>query len=160
VLAEIAAAGRTAENSLEQRIRARGAESPSHETPCGAFILRHAWARPVDDAPKPGKRQLRGSTAEKKQESVTEHAFYVITFVATREMIMRLKITPIGNSFGVILPREALAKLKVTGGDNVFITETPDGFRITPYDPEFEAQMNLARRVMKKRRNALRQLAS
>jgi putative addiction module antidote len=72
---------------------------------------------------------------------------------------MKLKITPIGNSFGVILPKEALAKLKVTGGDAVFITETPDGFRITPYDPEFEAQMNAAKQVMKKRRNALRELA-
>jgi putative addiction module antidote len=72
---------------------------------------------------------------------------------------MKLKITPIGNSFGVILPKEALAKLKVTGGDAVFITETPDGFRITPYDPEFEAQMQAAKGVMKKRRNALRELA-
>lgn len=72
---------------------------------------------------------------------------------------MKLKITPISNSFGVILPREALAKLKVTGGDAVFITETPDGFRITPYDPEFEAQMKAAKAVMKKRRNALRELA-
>jgi putative addiction module antidote len=73
---------------------------------------------------------------------------------------MKLKITPIGNSFGVILPKEALAKLKVTGGDAVFITETPDGFRITPYDPEFEAQMQAAKGVMKKRRNALRELAN
>ncbi len=72
---------------------------------------------------------------------------------------MKLKITSIGNSFGVILPKEALAKLKVTGGDAVFITETPDGFRITPYDPEFEAQMQAAKGVMKKRRNALRELA-
>jgi putative addiction module antidote len=72
---------------------------------------------------------------------------------------MKLKITPIGNSFGVILPKETLAKLKVTGGDAVFITETPDGFRITPYDPEFEAQMNAAKGVMRKRRNALRELA-
>ncbi|MGH6853583.1 MAG: AbrB/MazE/SpoVT family DNA-binding domain-containing protein, partial [Methylocella sp.] len=46
---------------------------------------------------------------------------------------MKLKIAPIGNSFGAILPKETLAKLKVAGGDAVFITETPDGFRITPY---------------------------
>jgi putative addiction module antidote len=72
---------------------------------------------------------------------------------------MKLKITPIGNSLGVILPREALAKLKLTGGDAVFLTETPEGFRITPYDPDFEAQMNAAKQVMKKRRNALRELA-
>jgi len=72
---------------------------------------------------------------------------------------MKLKITPIGNSFGVILPKEALAKLKLTGGDAVFLTDTPDGYRITPYDPEFEAQMNAAKGVMKRRRNALRELA-
>ena len=72
---------------------------------------------------------------------------------------MKLKITPIGNSFGVILPKELLAKLNVTGDDSVFITEGPDGFRITPYDPEFEAQMKAAKKVMKKRRNALRVLA-
>ena len=72
---------------------------------------------------------------------------------------MKLKITPFGNSFGVILPKEALAKLKLTGGDAVFLTDTPDGYRITPYDPEFETQMNAANQVMKKRRNALRELA-
>ncbi len=72
---------------------------------------------------------------------------------------MKLKITPIGNSFGVILPKETLAKLKVSGGDAVFLTETPDGYRITPYDPEFEAQMKAAKGVMKRRRNALRELA-
>jgi putative addiction module antidote len=72
---------------------------------------------------------------------------------------MKLKITPIGNSFGVILPKEALAKLKVTGGDAVFLTDTPDGYRITPYDPEFEAQMNAAKQVIKRRHNALRELA-
>jgi putative addiction module antidote len=72
---------------------------------------------------------------------------------------MKLKITPIGNSFGVILPKEALAKLKLTGGDAVFLTDTPDGYRITPYDPDFESQMNAAKQVMKKRRNALRELA-
>ncbi|HEY8030984.1 MAG TPA: AbrB/MazE/SpoVT family DNA-binding domain-containing protein [Methylocella sp.] len=72
---------------------------------------------------------------------------------------MKLKITPIGNSFGVILPKETLAKLKVSGGDTVFLTETPDGYRVTPYDPEFEAQMNAAKGVMKRRRNALRELA-
>ncbi len=72
---------------------------------------------------------------------------------------MKLKIIPIGNSFGVILPKETLAKLKVTGGDAVFITETPDGFRITSYDTESEAQMNAAKGVMKRRHNSLRELA-
>jgi len=72
---------------------------------------------------------------------------------------VKLEIIPIGNSFGVILPKETLARLEVTGGDAVYLTETGDGFRITPHDPEFEAQMDTAKRVMKKRREALRELA-
>ena len=70
-----------------------------------------------------------------------------------------LKITAIGNSLGVVLPKEALARLKVSRGDALYVTETPDGFRLTPYDPAFEEQMSAARRVMKKRRAALRELA-
>ena len=74
-------------------------------------------------------------------------------------MMLKLKISKIGNSAGLLLPREALAKLRVEQGDSVFLTETPDGYRITPYDPEFERQITLARKVMKKRRNVLRALA-
>jgi putative addiction module antidote len=70
-----------------------------------------------------------------------------------------LKITGIGNSAGVILPREVLARLGVDKGDALYLTETPDGFRITPYDPEFARQMEAARAVMKRRRAALHELA-
>ena len=49
--------------------------------------------------------------------------------------------------------------LKVEKGDTVFLTETPDGYRLTPYDPTFEEQMGKAREIMKRRRNALRELA-
>ncbi len=70
-----------------------------------------------------------------------------------------LKLTAIGNSIGVVLPKEVTAKLKVAKGDSVFLTETPDGYRLTPYSPEFETQMTAARNIMKKRRNALRELA-
>lgn len=73
--------------------------------------------------------------------------------------MFELKITAIGNSLGVVLPKEALARLKLAKGDSVFITETPDGFRLTPYNPEFDRQMTAARKVMKKRRAALRELA-
>jgi putative addiction module antidote len=73
--------------------------------------------------------------------------------------MVALKITAIGNSLGVVLPKEVLARLRVGKGDTLFLTEAPDGFRVTPYDPEFEAQMDVARRVMKKRRNVLRELA-
>lgn len=70
-----------------------------------------------------------------------------------------LKLTQIGNSTGVVLPKDALAKLKVEKGDTLYLTETPDGFRLTPYNPEFERQMEAAQRIMKKRRNLLRELA-
>jgi putative addiction module antidote len=52
-----------------------------------------------------------------------------------------------------------LARLKLDKGDTVYLTESPDGYRLTPYNPEFEAQMTVARKVMKKRRAALRELA-
>lgn len=70
-----------------------------------------------------------------------------------------LKLTQIGNSVGVILPKEVLARLKVEKGDALFITETPDGYAVTPHDPAFETQMNAAEKIMKKRRNVLRELA-
>ncbi len=73
--------------------------------------------------------------------------------------MLKLKLTAIGTSVGVILPKEALARLKVEKGDSIFLTEEKDGFRITPFDPLFETTMESARKVMKRRRNALRELA-
>jgi putative addiction module antidote len=70
-----------------------------------------------------------------------------------------LKLRAVGNSTGLVLPKEVMAKLKVEEGDSVFLTETPDGYKITPYDPAFETQMTAARKIMKQRRNALRELA-
>lgn len=70
-----------------------------------------------------------------------------------------LKVTQIGNSVGVILPKELLARLKVEKGDTLYVTETPDGVALHPYDPVFEEQMKAARAVMKKRRAVLRELA-
>ena len=70
-----------------------------------------------------------------------------------------LKLTQIGNSVGVILPKEVLARLKLEKGDEIYITESPDGFRITPHNPEFETQMKTAREIMKERRAVLRELA-
>lgn len=72
----------------------------------------------------------------------------------------QLKVRAIGNSLGVVLPKEILARLNVRNGDSLHLTEAPDGsMRITPYDPRFEAQMRLARQGMAKFRNALRELA-
>ena len=73
--------------------------------------------------------------------------------------MIKLKITKIGNSLGVVLPKEALARLKVGQGDSVFLTEAPDGYRITLYDEELGVQLAEARDIMRKRRNALRELA-
>jgi putative addiction module antidote len=73
--------------------------------------------------------------------------------------MVKLKVTTIGSSAGVVLPKDVLARLRVAKGDTLFLTESPDGFRITSYDPEFEEDMTLARQVMRKRRNLLRELA-
>ncbi|MPR10700.1 AbrB/MazE/SpoVT family DNA-binding domain-containing protein [Microvirga tunisiensis] len=73
--------------------------------------------------------------------------------------VLKLKLTQVGNSVGTTFTKEALARLKVDKGDTLFLTESPDGYRLTPYDPEFEGQMDAARRIMRKRRNALRELA-
>ncbi len=70
-----------------------------------------------------------------------------------------LKLTQIGNSVGVILPKDVLARLRLEKGDTVFVTDAVNGVTLTPYSPEFEAQMSAARAVMKKRRNVLRELA-
>ena len=70
-----------------------------------------------------------------------------------------LKLTKIGNSLGLILPKEVLARLKLAKGDEIFITDAPEGYRITPHNPAFEAQMKAARKIMKRRRAVLRELA-
>jgi putative addiction module antidote len=72
---------------------------------------------------------------------------------------MKLKITAIGNSAGVILPRELLARLRVEKGDHLYATELPDGIKLTPFDPELAEQMEVAERVMREDRNVLRKLA-
>jgi putative addiction module antidote len=73
--------------------------------------------------------------------------------------VYKLKIIQIGNSLGVTLPREALAAMKVDKGDTITLTAAPDGFRVTPYDAETAKQLEAMRAVMKKRRNALKELA-
>ena len=71
----------------------------------------------------------------------------------------QLKLTQFGNSVGVILPKDLLAKLGLAKGDTVYAIEQPDGVRLTTADAEFEAQMAVARQVMKESRNILRELA-
>ena len=71
-----------------------------------------------------------------------------------------LKLTQIGNSVGVILPKEVLARLRVAKGDTVFVTEAANGgITLTPYDPELEEQLELGREFMREYRDTFRQLA-
>lgn len=72
---------------------------------------------------------------------------------------MKLKITRIGNSAGVILPKELLARLRLEKGDELHALETPDGIRLTAFDPELAAQMEVAEEIMRKRRTLLHKLA-
>ena len=70
-----------------------------------------------------------------------------------------LKLKQVGNSVGLVLPKEVLGRLHVGLGDTLFFSEAPDGFRVTPYQPNFDTEMDAMRRVMRKRRDALRELA-
>lgn len=72
---------------------------------------------------------------------------------------MKLKITTIGNSAGVILPKELLARLRLGKGDELLALETPDGIKLTAYDPILAAQMEVAERIMREDRNVLHKLA-
>jgi putative addiction module antidote len=74
--------------------------------------------------------------------------------------MLSLKVTTVGSSAGFILPKEAMALLKVQKGDTVYLTEAPDGsYRLTPYNPEFERQMSLAETIMHEDRDILHALA-
>jgi putative addiction module antidote len=73
--------------------------------------------------------------------------------------LFSLKLTQIGNSVGVILPKEVLARLKLQKGASVFITETPGGYVLTPYDPALAAQIEAGRKFMHDYRDAFHQLA-
>lgn len=70
-----------------------------------------------------------------------------------------LKLTQIGNSVGAVFPRELLNQLQLDKGDQLYVTETPDGLRIIKHNPEFAQQMEAARQIMKNRRAVLHELA-
>ena len=74
--------------------------------------------------------------------------------------MLAFKITTVGASAGIILTKEAMARLRVKKGDTLYLTEAPDGsYRLTPYDPEFARQMALAEDIMHSDREVLRALA-
>jgi putative addiction module antidote len=72
---------------------------------------------------------------------------------------MKLKITAVGNSAGIILPKELMARLRLEKGDALYATELPDGIKLSPFDPELADQMKVAEGVMREDRNVLRKLA-
>ncbi len=74
--------------------------------------------------------------------------------------MVALKIRKVGNSLGATIPQEVAQRMNLVAGDSVHLTEAAGGgFLLTPYDPEFERQMDAARSIMKRRRNVLRELA-
>ena len=77
----------------------------------------------------------------------------------TSPMTTTVKIISVGNSAGIILPKELLEKLRVSKGDTLTVTESPTGVNLTAYDEKIARQMQVAEQVMKDNRNMLRKLA-
>ncbi len=74
-------------------------------------------------------------------------------------MTYKVKVTTVGSSTGIVLPKELLSKLKIEKGDTLYVTETPDGLKMTPYDEEFARVMEAANVIMRENRDVLRKLA-
>jgi putative addiction module antidote len=74
-------------------------------------------------------------------------------------MATTTKVIAIGNSAGIILPKESLSRLNVRKGDSLYVQETPSGLQISPYDAEFSAKMEVAGRLIRRYRDAFRKLA-
>lgn len=87
------------------------------------------------------------------------HACYNECMNKLTPLYRPLKVTKVGNSAAVVIPKEVLAKLRVDIGDSIFLTETPDGMRLTAHDPEFERKMTVAERIMREDRDILHVLA-
>jgi len=73
--------------------------------------------------------------------------------------MIKVKVTAVGNSMGILLPKEALSKMKTDKGDTLYLVESPEGYTLTPYEKDFGNQIEVAEKVMKKYRNALQKLA-
>ena len=72
---------------------------------------------------------------------------------------MKLKVTTVGNSTGIILPKELLEKLRIGKGDTLYVIETPRGIELSPYNEEFARQMEIAESIMREDRDLLKKLA-
>jgi putative addiction module antidote len=73
--------------------------------------------------------------------------------------VTAVKVTTVGSSAGIVLPREILNRLHVEKGDTVYLTESPDGIRITPYDAAFARKIDILEQVMRENRDVLKKLA-
>jgi len=73
--------------------------------------------------------------------------------------MIKVKVTSVGNSMGILLPKEVLSKMKAAKGDTLYLIEGAEGYTITPYQQDFEAQVDVAEKIMKRYRNTLRELA-
>lgn len=72
---------------------------------------------------------------------------------------IKVKVTTVGNSVGIVLPKELLERLRISKGDTLHVSETPTGVELTPYDEGFAKKMQVAERVMREDRDVLRKLA-
>ncbi|WP_027849150.1 transcriptional regulator [Marinospirillum minutulum] len=73
--------------------------------------------------------------------------------------MLKVKVTTVGNSMGILLPKEALGKMKANKGDFLYLVESPEGYTLTPYQQDFEEQISAAENIMARYRNTLRELA-
>ena len=83
----------------------------------------------------------------------------VRTIVAPLAVQATLKLTAVGTSTGVVIPKEMLAHLRVERGDSLHVVETPEGYLLTPFDPAIEAQLEAGREFMKEYRDTFQVLA-
>jgi putative addiction module antidote len=74
-------------------------------------------------------------------------------------MVLELKLRKVGNSVGVVFPKEALARLNAGEGDTIYLTESEDGLRLTANNPEFARKLKIAEQLSRRYRNALKELA-
>jgi len=73
--------------------------------------------------------------------------------------MVKLKVRKVGNSLGLVLPQEALTQLGVTEGDELLLTASSEGMRLTPHDPGFQRKMAIAEGICRKYRDTIRELA-
>lgn len=74
-------------------------------------------------------------------------------------MATKVKVTTVGSSSGIVLPKEVMERMHLEKGDMLYLTETPDGVQLTPYRSDFVEAIEAGRRAMRQYRNALKKLA-